>query len=114
MTLKLYDLKLPTQTLNAKNVTYFTEVVFNFYPNITNLFGQPRTVFEATHRCELNKSEEHDVTKNRLVKYLLTSQDSDLTKFEICSEMHGNEMHELYDRYHKLSPNLNSSIIKHK
>ena len=27
---------------------------------------------------------------------------------EICSEMHAKEMHELYDRHHKVSPNLNS------
>ena len=28
--------------------------------------------------------------------------------FEICPEMHANENHELYDRHHKVSPNLNS------
>ena len=27
---------------------------------------------------------------------------------EICPEMHANEIHELYDRHHKVSPNLNS------
>ena len=27
---------------------------------------------------------------------------------EICPEMHSNEIHELYDRHHKVSPNLNS------
>ena len=27
---------------------------------------------------------------------------------EICSEMHANEIHELYDRHHKVFPNLNS------
>ena len=26
----------------------------------------------------------------------------------VCREMHANEMHELYDRHHKMSPNLNS------
>ena len=26
----------------------------------------------------------------------------------ICPEMHANEIHELYDRHHKVSPNLNS------
>ena len=26
---------------------------------------------------------------------------------EICPEMQANEMHELYDRHHKVSPNLN-------
>ena len=25
-----------------------------------------------------------------------------------CSEMHANGMHELHDRHHKVSPNLNS------
>ena len=28
-------------------------------------------------------------------------------KSEICPEMHGNGMHELYDRHHKVSPTLN-------
>ena len=27
---------------------------------------------------------------------------------EICPEMHANEMHEMYDRHHKVSPTLNS------
>ena len=26
----------------------------------------------------------------------------------LCPEMHANEIHELYDRHHKVSPNLNS------
>ena len=30
------------------------------------------------------------------------------TDNEICPETHANEMHELYDRHHKLSPTLNS------
>ena len=29
-------------------------------------------------------------------------------KFEICPEMLANEIHELYDRHHKVSSNLNS------
>ena len=28
--------------------------------------------------------------------------------FEMCPEMHFNEMHELYDRHHKVSPTINS------
>ena len=31
-----------------------------------------------------------------------------LTTHLICPEMHANEIHELYDRHHKVSPNLNS------
>ena len=31
---------------------------------------------------------------------------ANLATLEICPEMHANEMHELYDRHHKVSPNL--------
>ena len=32
---------------------------------------------------------------------------------EICPEMHANEIHELYDRHHKVSPDLNSQQNTH-
>ena len=32
---------------------------------------------------------------------------------EICTEMHANEINEMYDRHHKVSPNLNSHLNTH-
>ena len=34
--------------------------------------------------------------------------DNVLNTYKICPEMHANEIHELYDGHHKVSPNLNS------